>query len=119
MMRLERDRGFRVRRWGVSVPCCIFPLSFFLGGGGGGTHRGGCGFLKDSSTWANGRRRETSGAEQRNHQRAFISAHFAAKSAVKTAGWESLCISCHIMAVTFQRNYLASQIFISRVHVNT
>lgn len=118
MMRLERDRGFRVRRWGVSVPCCIFPLSFFFGWRGG-THRGGCGFLKDSSTWANGRWRETSGAEQRNHQRAFISAHFAAKSAVKTAGWESLCISCHIMAVTFQRNYLASQIFISRVHVNT
>lgn len=64
-------------------------------------------------------RDERSGAEQRNHRRAFISAHFAAKSAVKTAGWESLCISCHIMAVTFQRNYLASQIFISRVHVNT
>lgn len=34
VMRLERDRGFRVRRWGVSVPCCIFPLSFFLDGGG-------------------------------------------------------------------------------------
>ena len=97
-MRLERDRGFRARCGGVSVPCCIFPLSFFWVGG---THRGGCGFLKDSSTWANGRWRETSGAEQRNHQRAFISAHFAAKSAVKTAGWESLCISCHIMAVTF------------------
>lgn len=100
MMCLEHDGRFG----GAPCPAAFSTESVEKG-------RDGCGFLKDSSTWAEGQSdgetRGMRGVERRNLQGAFISAHFAAKSAVKMADWDSLSppagfpVCCHIMAVTF------------------
>lgn len=96
VMRLERGGAVLKRVKGFLNAPLHSPLWKNARGGGGflkKIHPPGC--RGDGEAWRVGMRRV--GAQQQNHQRAFISAHFAAKSAARMARWDSLNPPLHFL----------------------